>query len=178
MQLTFNFEDNATPSIIAAKLRMQAGILEGLTIKDAASRTNTDAPVTRSPYDDPEEDDDARPVETEKKVKTKAKTKTIEKSFDSFVDEDESPKEVEAEQEDDADEDFIASLKKKAKAPKAKKITIDQVNEACKARAKSGGKDGRSQVLAILKKQFKTVSISEIEPEQYAAVVQAMGNIG
>lgn len=62
-----------------------------------------------------------------------------------------------------------------AKKTKAKKVTLDDVNDACKARAASvGGKEGRSEVLTILKKKFKTTSVSELKPEQYAAVIAAM----
>jgi hypothetical protein len=80
----------------------------------------------------------------------------------------------EAASDDDEDDDFTAPPPKKAKAEKAKKVTIAQVNEACKARAQAGGKKGRAEVLGILKKNFKTESISEIKPEQYGKVIDAM----
>ena len=75
------------------------------------------------------------------------------------------------------EDDFMSEEKETTaakKAAKAKKVTIEEVNAACKARARAGGKDGRKQVLAILKKQFKTESITEIAQNEYANVIKAM----
>ena len=76
-----------------------------------------------------------------------------------------------AEPDDEAEEDFTAPP---AKAAKAKKFTVADVNDACKARAKAGGAKGRAQVLSILKKKFQTESISEIDAKDYGAVIKAM----
>lgn len=101
-------------------------------------------------------------------------------------DEADAPEAADAEDEDDG---FQAKPAKKktaldeeeedeapAPAPKkkAKKITLDDVNDACKARAKAGGKKGRAEVLAILKKKFKTETISDISDDKYQAVIDAM----
>lgn len=70
------------------------------------------------------------------------------------------------------DEDFIAPPPKK---DKVKALTSEDVNEACKARAaRTGGKAGREEVLTILKKKFKTQSISDLKEDSYAAVIAAM----
>jgi len=70
------------------------------------------------------------------------------------------------------DEEEVPPKKKKAQ----KKITLEDINDACKARAgRTGGKAGREEVLGILKKKFKTSSISDLRPEQYPAVLAAMG---
>jgi len=66
---------------------------------------------------------------------------------------------------DDTDDEEVA---------KAKKVTIDSVNDACKKRAAAGGKKGRAEVLAILKKKFKTESVSDLEPEDYQKCIDAM----
>lgn len=106
------------------------------------------------------------------------------------ADDEETETEVEAAADSDDDEDFTPVKKTKAKAAKsfdddeddaeeeevkpakkAKKITLDDVNDACKARA-AGGR--RKEVLAILKKKFKTESVSTLEPEQYPALIAAM----
>lgn len=127
---------------------------------------------------------DGTPADSEGKVmtttttakKAQPKTKTVEASFDDDAGADETESFDDKEPTDeiestDDDEDFTTPAKKTAKA---KKVTVAQVNDACKARAKSGGKKGRDEVLAILKKQFKTESISEIKPERYADVIAAM----
>lgn len=73
--------------------------------------------------------------------------------------------------EDDEDDNFTD----KPVSKKAKKLTVEDVNTACKKKASDiGGKEGRAQVLTILKKKFKTQSVSELKPEQYAAVISAM----
>lgn len=142
LQLTFSFKEGSTATEIARKLRHHAGLLEGMEPKEASAKANTET-------DD--DDDDFKP--------TKGSPKKQAKSFD-----DEEPEETENESDDEAPP-------KKAKGKKSKKITSDDVNDACKKRA-SG--DRRKEVLAILKKQFKTESVSDIEEDQYADVIKAM----
>lgn len=69
----------------------------------------------------------------------------------------------------DADEE--PEEEKPKKSTKAKKITLDEVNDACKAHA---GANGREATLAILKKKFKTESVAALKPEQYEACISAM----
>lgn len=109
-----------------------------------------------------EEDDDfaAKP----------AKVKPVKK-----VDFDEEEETETEEVEVDETEDDVEEVMPPAKKTKAKKVTVDDVNDACKARAASvGGKEGRAEVLAILKKKFKTESVSALKPEQYGACIAAM----
>lgn len=104
-------------------------------------------------------DDDDEELVTPKK-------KSAKKSF-----EDDEDEEVETEDADD-DEDAEEPPKKKSKA---KKLTSDDCNAAAKTLAKAiGGKAGREKVLKIMKKQFSTESVSELEPAQYADFVAAM----
>lgn len=168
MQITFEFEDNATPTTIAERLRMRAGIFEGLTSKEAASKKNTKAPaVTKEAEESLEEtekelaadDDDFSPKKDAKKSAAAA-----------FDDDD---VQLDAEVADDDEDDFKAPAAAK-KAP-AKKLTLDDVNDACKARAKrTGGPEGRKEVLALLKKHFKASSVSELKPEQFAKAIEVM----
>jgi len=85
--------------------------------------------------------------------------------------------------EDEEDDSGVEELnfKETAKAPKAapkkakaKKVTLDDVNDACMARAMAGGKNGFKEVKGILKKKFKTESISELEESQYQECIDAM----
>lgn len=102
----------------------------------------------------------------------------------------EEPETAPSEQEDDAD--FVtASAKKKpaksaaasfdeeaeeeapAKAPPKKKLSLDDVNDACKSRAVGGRRD---EVLSILKGKFKVSSVTELKesPDKWPAVIKAM----
>lgn len=143
MQITLTVKDGATAKDVAAALRFQAGLFEGMEPKTASSRKNTDA-------------DEAQETDDEDFGKKPAGKKAAAK-FD----------------DDQADEDFTTPAKKTAKA---KKLTIDDVNDACKARAKEegGGKAGRDAVLKLLKKNFKTQSVSDIEETDYARAVEVM----
>lgn len=72
--------------------------------------------------------------------------------------------------EDDADAEEAPPAK-----TKKKKLTVNDVNDACKKRAASvGGKAGRDEVLKILKKKFKVESVADLEPEQYADAIEAV----
>jgi hypothetical protein len=127
---------------------------------------------------------DGTPAGTDGKVtKTTKKAAKQSEDFDSEVTEgeqtemdfdsgtDDTTETLEA--SDDSDEDFTTPSKP-TKTTKAKKITVAEVNDACKARAKAGGAKGREHVLKILKTKFKTESISDIKPELYGKVIEAM----
>lgn len=111
----------------------------------------------------PVEDEEAEEQETEDEEfaapKKKAATKkAAAKSFD------------EDEESEDEEQEAPVTKNKKTKA-----VTHDDVNDACKARAAdTGGKEGRTEVLTILKKKFKVTSVSELKPEQYQSVIEAM----
>lgn len=142
---------------ISTGLKALAAILEtGATVEGKRAK-NSGA----KGFDDDEQMDAAK-EETEQQ-----------ESFD-FDSEDSNGDEGQSEEIEAEDDDFTSSPAAAKKSAKAKKITIAQVNDACKARAKAGGKEGRAQVLSILKKHFKTQSVSEIKPELYAKVIQAM----
>lgn len=64
-----------------------------------------------------------------------------------------------------------AAPAKGTKAASKKKITLDDVNDACKAHAAA---KGRPATLDILKKKFKTQSVTALKPEQYEACISAM----
>jgi hypothetical protein len=96
-------------------------------------------------------------------------------SDDTEEDEEEiAPKKVAAKKKaavnfgDDEDEEDEAPA---PAAKKAKKITADQVNDACKAHA---AENGIKATKALLLKKFKTASITEIDPSKYADVLKAM----
>ena len=129
----------------------------------------TPAVTKTSPKADPVEETEESDFAPAPKKKAKAP---------SFEDQaDEAPpkaKKAAAPVEDETDEnDFMTPPKK---ATKAKKLTVDDVNDACKAKAlaEGGGKVGRSKVLAILKKNFQTESVSELTPDQYAEAIEAL----
>lgn len=161
MQLTLTFTEGSTNLDIAARLRFQAGLFEGLEPKVASSRANTDTPAEETPA----------PKKT--KAKTAAKVKAAPASFD----EDEETTEVEEPAaEEGFDEESFEDETPAPKKTKAAKLTLDNINDACKAfaRENGGGKDGREAVLKILKKNFKVTSISELDVEDYPKVLKAL----
>lgn len=84
-------------------------------------------------------------------------TKTETKKVDSFNEEEDTPEEV--------------SPPSKEKKAKTRKVTVDDVNDACKARARLHSRDA---VLEILQKNFNTKTISSLNPDQYALCVELM----
>lgn len=114
------------------------------------------------------------------------------KAAAAAVDEEEEETEVAAAAVDEEEEELAAKPKPKkkaaanfgdeeeedeepaaapAKAAKAKKITADQVNDACKAHA---AENGIKATKALLLKKFKTASITEIDSAKYGEVLKAM----
>lgn len=163
MKLEFDFIAGAETKAFLANLTKQIDRLEKLSgIKVAPVKAAPEVEET-----DTDEDDDFTP----KKAVAKAK-----KAIAKFEEEDEDESDGEEVEEDaeEEDEDFKTPPPASKKA-KAKKVTVDDVNDACKARAAAtGGKEGRNEVLAILKKKFKTTSVSDLKPEQYAQAIEAM----
>lgn len=128
---------------------------------------------------DEEEDDEALATKKKKKSKKTAKTSDDDEDEEG-EEEDDEEEETEEEEEDESDEekedadeeeedDEEESSTKKKK--KSKKLTVDDVNDACMAKAKE---EDRKVVLGILKKKFKVTSVTELKPDQYAAVIKAM----
>lgn len=125
----------------------------------------------------------AEPEEEEEELESEAAEETEEEEEDfapkkksakkakaaAFEEEEESEEAEETEEE----EDFTAPAKK-TKGLKAKKITLDEVNDACKAKALSFGNGGVAKVRALLKKTFKSESVTALKPEQYAECVALM----
>lgn len=147
-----------------------AGVENVLERLEKVAATLTALPATAKNAKQAEEDfdEDEQAAATEDEDTDFAATKKTAKKTKAAFDEDEET--VEA-SEDEESEDFTEPTTKKAK-----KLTVEDVNDACKKRAsKTGGKEGRTEVLGILKKKFKTTSVSELKPEQYAAVIAAMG---
>ena len=147
-QVSFNFPKGTKPQEIASELRFHAGLLEGLAPKTASSKKNTE-----SSFEETNEDPKEEPAPQEE--------------FDFSAENSEAS-------ETEVVDDFMEAPKKTKTATKVKKITLAEVNDACKAKAKAGGKDGRKQVLSLLQKHFKTESISEIKPENYGKLIEIM----
>lgn len=142
-----------------ADLTAQVDRLEELVKGGALDKKNT---ATVAPEEDDEEE--ATPVK-----KSAKKSKVVEKEEEDEEEDEEAEEEEDEESGDEEEEDEAP------KKGKTKKVTVDDVNDACKARAAAtGGKEGRKEVLAILKKKFKTETVSDLDPAQYAACIAAM----
>lgn len=141
--------------------------MEKATGKAAPMSTKTKA--ASAPAIEDEEEMEAATEEDDEDFKPK-KSAGKKAAAAAFEDDDEPVEEPEAEE----DEDFTTPAPKKA-AAKTKKLTIDDANDACKTRAaRTGGKEGRAEVLAILKKNFKTQSVTDVKPEDYEKLVKLM----
>lgn len=160
MQLTINLQDCKKPGDIAAQLRMQANLFDGMSGKEA-SRT---AKTANSEHLDPEETDSDTDGENDdfKKAASSTKSKKSAKAFEESAEN----------EPEGGEEDFKTPAK--GKAAKAKKLTIDDVNDACVAHAKGVGKGGRDAVLAILKKKFNVITVTELKPDQYEKAIVAL----
>lgn len=139
-----------------------------------------------------EDDSEDFEEETSKKSAAKSSKKKVQKAKD-FDDDDDSEDddsdsagdeedsddaEPEASEEDSDDDAESEPVKKKGKA---KKLTSEDVNAACKERVKreiedngSSAKDARAVVSGILKKKFKVSSVTDLDEDQFAAVIKAM----
>jgi hypothetical protein len=110
-----------------------------------------------------EEPEEAETADAEDDEDFSAKPKPKKKAGKTFDDEDGEEAEPEPQPEE-----------KPAKKAKAKKLTPDDVNDACRARAKAWGKNGVQKVRDILEKKFSTKSVLELEESQYGEVIEAM----
>ncbi len=165
MKLELGIMAGAESKAWLADLTTQIDRLEKLAGGLAPKGKAKAAPESES--DDEDENDDEEEDEDFGSKKTKGK-----KAASSFDDDEESEEEEEEEEEEEDEDEEEEEDEKPAK--KAKKLTIDDVNDACKARAKGAGKKGRDEVLSILKKKFKVASVTELKPEQYAKAIAAM----
>jgi len=172
LQITVTVPFNADNNQIAAALRMRAGLFEGQTAKEAASRKNTDAAVVVAKPAATKKAAAPAPVAEDEDDDFKADTGSESNGFDDDEDavaeasfDDAAPEE---EEEKPAPKKAAA---KTASNGKAKKITLDDVNDACKAHAAA---KGRQATLAILQKKFKTQSVTALKPEQYEMAIAAM----
>lgn len=154
MKLELAILAGAESKAFLATLTKQIDRLEALTAGVGATSTKTKK--SAAPVDEDEEYTDA---DTDEEEAIAPRKKAAKKAAATFEDEDE-------ETEEDMDE---APVKKKsAKAPK---LSLDDVNDACKAYA---GEHSVKETRAILKKKFKVDSVNELESTQFAAVIAAL----
>lgn len=163
VSVTVSFPVGATPQEMAARLRMQANVLLGKSTKEAAAETEEDIDVIAPSK-----------MKTPAKKKTKPVVEEDEENFDTDAsseeveEQEEATEEDESESENDDDDDEEVEIPKKVK-----KVTIKDVNDACKTLA-ANKKVGRNGVLKILKAKFKTESIQEIDSKLWPQVIKAM----
>lgn len=156
MQITINVKPGATNKDIAAQLRFQAGLIEGMEPKKAASRENTDEDKAASETKQTE----TRPIKTKTVVKTKAAAapKADEEDFD-----------LEADQ--DSGDDFeLGDDDGESKAPEA---TKEDVIKALQAYVRKN--NDRDKAIAIIKKFAKSGAVKDLTLDQYPKVLKALG---
>lgn len=187
MQIVVPVKANATNTEIATALRWRANLFDGLEPKAACSveatatpaigkGKKTTAPAAATVETETEADDNedfaAAPAKSTKK--SGGKKAAAAATFEDDEPSEEATEETEtetAETESEDDGDFMEAAPAKGKKTAAKKITVNDVNDACKAKAASSD---RKTVLGILKKKFGVTSVTELKAEQYADVIKAM----
>lgn len=160
----------AGPETKAALCKLEA-LVERL---EAAACMN----LPKAEFEDEKEEAEAEDQDDEDFTAAAPAKKKGKKEKAKSFDDDEETEEVVAEEEWEAEEDVPSSLKKTGETKvktKAKKITLDDCNDAAKALASSiGGKPGREKVLALMKKHFGTQSVSELDDDQYEEFCSVM----
>lgn len=179
-QITVNVKSNASNSEIATALRWRANLFDGMEPKAACSVEATSTPslgkvskattAKAAPAAETEAaDDEDFGGSAKKSTKGKAAPAKAAASFDEEeLNEEQAEESAETESSDD-EGDFMEAAP--AKKETKKKITVNDVNDACKAKAAASD---RKTVLGILKKKFNVTSVTELDAKQYADVVKAM----
>lgn len=145
--------------------------------KGNPAKDEDDTETVEADTDSDDEDFTSAPA---KKAGRPKGSKNKPKSFDeddeseeeSEEEETESEESEESEDEEESDAIDVAEMKK----GKGKKITVDMLNDAAKKLAASKGKAGRAHVLSLLKKHFKTESVSEIDEADYPKALKVLAS--
>lgn len=138
-----------------------------------------------------EEEEDAVPAKAKRgrpPGKAKAEEEEEEEAEESEEEEDPdfAPKKKKAkgksfeDEEEEAEEAEESEEEEEAPKKKSKKVTLEDVNEAAKAAVRALTEEGetgpvaRKTVLKLLKKKFDVDSVTDLEPELYAAAIKAL----
>lgn len=170
-----------------ADFTTQIDRLEALTTKAVGTKAKSKAAEEDEDEEDTEDEDDGFAGKSSKKAKGKKAAAFDDEDEDEESEESEDDEEAEEteETEDEDEEESAAASKKSAKGKtaaagkasgkKKPKLTVDDVNDACKARAaKIGGKPGRDKVLKLLQTNFGTKSVTNLKPEDYEEAIAVM----
>jgi TATA-binding protein-associated factor Taf7 len=149
-------------------LEVQITILKQLCGMKGKASEETEAEESETETEESEDDD----FGAKKSAKGKAGKKAAKGFDDSEESEEEEAEESEEEEAEESEEEEEEEEEKpaKGKAGKAKKLTADDVNDACKELA---GRTNRATAMAVLKK-FKVKSVSDLDPSDYEAVIKAL----
>lgn len=164
MQLVITVKDGSTNKDIANALRWQANLIDGMDPKKAAAVENTTQGTTAKATGKKA----AAPPPADEDDDFKADDSGEPSGFDDAADDEPV---AEASFDDAEAEEPPKKTKAAAAKTKAKKITLDDVNDACKAHAAA---KGRPATLQVLQKKFKTQSVTALKPEQYETCISAM----
>jgi len=152
---------------LAGKLRAFADNFDG-TPAGADGKVTKSAKTTKAAQvETTDEDDDFG--KADKKTKETKASKAAAASFE----EDDATEETVTETAEvtESEDDFMDAAPKAAAKKTAKKLTVNDVNTACKEKAAA---TDRKTVLSILKKKFNVASVTELKAEQYGDVIKAM----
>lgn len=116
-----------------------------------------------------DEDEEEKPAKKGKKSKDEDESEDEDEADDGDESEDSDEDESEDEDEDESEDEDEDEEEEKPK--KKSKLTIDDVNDACKKRA---ARSSVAETLGILKKNFKVKSVSKLKPEQFAQAIKVL----
>lgn len=157
--MTISFESGASNESMARTLRMQAGLLEGLTGKEAASDKNTTTPAAAKPSKKK-----APPPVAEDEAEEDTEEEAISEEFETDEDE-------EGESFDEASDEEAEEEEEKPAPKKAVKTSYKDVVAAAKA---AMAKTTREKVLKHLKAKYKQASIKDVPEAKWPTLLKEL----
>lgn len=164
-------------------LEVQVTILKQLMGGKAGKVAASDDADDELPADEDEDEEDEAEFDAAEDDAPKGKKLAKGKKADEDEEEEElelSDDEDEDAEEEEEDEEPVKKSAKGKKSAKTAKLTVDDVNDACKARVlkeiKTGrtGPEARKFVLKLLKTHHETSSIQELEPTDFVDVIKTL----
>lgn len=169
IEITVTVDSDQLAGALESFLKLQASEDTELV---AAKRPPASNKKAQAQFDEADEEEETETTVAEAKV------------------DDEEDEDIQADEEED--EDDFTEPKKAAKATTAapapakkangaaKKVTVEDVNDAAKAKVRAwidkglGAAEARARVLKVLTSKFKVKSVNALKSEQYSAVIQAL----
>jgi hypothetical protein len=135
-------------------------------VRENVAKTQVAAAPVKQQVDEAD-DEELLPTVSSKKATTKKKATA-------------APVEVKSWDDEDVEDELTFEEEKPKAKSKVKNFSVEDVNNACKAKVHAlinmgrSASEARSEVLAILKEKFNVKSVTSLRAEQYGEVIEAM----